>query len=54
MCCREAAMSALREDLTGAQNVANRHFLAALASTRPALTAAELAKYEAWGRQYSR
>ncbi|WIA09999.1 hypothetical protein OEZ85_010211 [Tetradesmus obliquus] len=43
--CREAAMSALREDLTGAQNVANRHFLAAQASTRPALTAAELANH---------
>lgn len=47
-------MSALREDLTGAQQVANRHFLSALASTKPALTAVELAKYEAWGQQYSR
>ncbi|KAG2450863.1 hypothetical protein HYH02_004696 [Chlamydomonas schloesseri] len=48
--CREAALAALREDLQGAEVVAARHFAAALAAVRPALSAAELAKYASWGR----
>eukprot|EP00775_Hariotina_reticulata_P006468 gene6468-6696_t len=52
--CREAAMAALREDLLGAQQVAAKHFYAALRSSSPALTADQLTKYEAWGRQFSR
>jgi hypothetical protein len=50
---REAALAALREDVTGAQEVAGRHLLA------PRLAAAQLPadmleKYEAWGRKYQR
>lgn len=52
--CREAALAALREDLAGADAVAGRHFAAARATVTPALTASELAKYEAWGSQFSR
>lgn len=52
--CREAALAALREDLAGAQAVAARHFAAARAAVAPALTASDLAKYEAWGSKYSR
>jgi SpoVK/Ycf46/Vps4 family AAA+-type ATPase len=52
--CREAAMAALREDVGGAQAVAGRHFAASRAAASPALTPAELAQYEDWGRQYGR
>eukprot|EP00198_Chlamydomonas_reinhardtii_P002273 XP_001691609.1 cdc48-like protein [Chlamydomonas reinhardtii] len=48
--CREAALAALREDLQGAEQVAARHFAAAVAAVRPALSAAELDTYAAWGR----
>jgi hypothetical protein len=49
--CREAALGALREDFSGAQQVAMRHFEAALAAARPSLTPALLQKYEAWSRR---
>ncbi|GBF97186.1 hypothetical protein Rsub_10047 [Raphidocelis subcapitata] len=52
--CREAALAALREDIEGASEVAARHFEAARAAAAPALTAAQLAAYESWGRQYAR
>jgi SpoVK/Ycf46/Vps4 family AAA+-type ATPase len=52
--CREAALAALREDLEGAAAVARRHFDAVRGSAAPALTPAELVKYEGWGRQYGR
>jgi SpoVK/Ycf46/Vps4 family AAA+-type ATPase len=52
--CREAALAALREDLAGAQAVGARHFSAARSAASSTLTAAELAKYEAWGAQFSR
>lgn len=52
--CREAAMAALREDVRGAQEVAWRHFLAARMGVGAALSEAELATYEAWGKQYGR
>jgi SpoVK/Ycf46/Vps4 family AAA+-type ATPase len=51
---REAALAALREDVTGAQEVAGRHFLAARLAAAPALSADMLEKYEAWGRKYQR
>ena len=47
--CREAALAALREDVAGAAAVAARHFKAARAAAAPALTAACLREYEAWG-----
>lgn len=46
--CREAAMAALREDVKGAQEVAARHFEAAVAGVTPMLTEDVLKKYEAW------
>lgn len=52
--CREAALSALREDLAGAQTVSGRHFAAARSAVHPALSSSDLAKYAAWGSQYSR
>lgn len=52
--CREAALAALREDVAGAAVVAGRHFTAARAAVAPALTASDLAKYQAWGAQFSR
>ncbi|GLC33083.1 hypothetical protein PLESTB_000372400 [Pleodorina starrii] len=48
--CREAALAALREDLEGASQVEARHFEAALRAVRPAMSAAELEAYAAWGR----
>eukprot|EP00850_Spirogloea_muscicola_P023700 SM000379S14413 [mRNA] locus=s379:687:1695:- [translate_table: standard] len=42
--CREAALAALREDIA-APCVRQQHFLAALASARPSLTAAAAASY---------
>lgn len=52
--CREAALAALREDVDGAAAVAGRHFDAARAAAAPALTAAQLAAYEEWGRRFGR
>jgi SpoVK/Ycf46/Vps4 family AAA+-type ATPase len=54
--CREAAFAALREGgewggpagAAPAEAVAARHFAAALAGVRPALSAEELARYAAW------
>jgi len=46
--CHEAAIAALREDLQGASEVAERHFLAARAARRPSLTPAILGEYESW------
>eukprot|EP00955_Chlamydomonas_euryale_P059957 357554-Chlamydomonas_euryale.AAC.12 len=48
--CREAAIAALREDLVAAAEVANRHFQAARAAMRAALTSQVLAQYEKWQR----
>ena len=46
--CREAAIAALREDVDAAQLVATRHFAAARAGARPAVTAKMLQQFEAW------
>ncbi|KAL4433562.1 hypothetical protein ABPG75_000003 [Micractinium tetrahymenae] len=49
--CREAAVAALREGVHSAKEVGQRHFNAALAGVRPQLDAAELLRYENWGRR---
>jgi SpoVK/Ycf46/Vps4 family AAA+-type ATPase len=46
--CREAALGALREDEEHAARVCARHFDAALAGVRAALSAQDLERYEAW------
>lgn len=52
--CREAALAALREDFSGAQQVAARHFDAARDTVRPSLTPELLQKYESWSRTSAR
>jgi hypothetical protein len=39
---REAALAALREDVTGAQEVAGRHFLASRLAAAPALLSTDM------------
>ncbi|GAB4813702.1 hypothetical protein N2152v2_000748 [Parachlorella kessleri] len=52
--CREAALAALREDFSGAREVAARHFEAARGAVRPSLTPELLHKYESWSRREKR
>lgn len=47
--CREAALGAIREDVT-ASAVAQRHFDAARAAITPLLTTQSLAAYESWNQ----
>lgn len=49
--CREAAIAALREDLQGASAVAARHFAAARAAARAALTKEQLDAFAEWGKR---
>lgn len=46
--CREAAIAALREDLHGVREVSARHFEAARAAMRPAITPESLEYYISW------
>lgn len=48
--CREAALTCLRENLEAAEQVAGRHFEAALGSSKPSLTSELLADYAQWKR----
>ncbi|KAL0051736.1 hypothetical protein WJX82_001191 [Trebouxia sp. C0006] len=48
--CREAAITALREDLQGATQVCARHFAVARSGMQPALTKQSLEQYAKWQR----
>lgn len=48
--CREAALSALREDLQGAQQVAAKHFASVRMSMKPGLNPFLLQSYSSFQR----
>ena len=49
--CKEAAMTALREDLMGAQEIQQRHFETAIEGIQPLLTSDDIIKYSEWPTQ---